>query len=471
MSKIFIVFFFLCSFIEAQTQVIISKLNGDINSDNSEINFVQINDSTAYFTKFFTDNNNLKSSIVKAKNIDGKWLSMKNNYNNYNSGNLTLTPFENISYITRCNFDYTFCNLFRVNGKDTTSFNKINTEAFTNKYNSQPSFFTFNGQFFLAFVSDREGGYGGLDIWFSVIDKSGNIGMPINAGKTINTSFDEISPFYNEIESKLYFSSNRETKNLGGYDIYSSSGYPNKWNKSNNLFDFNTTKDEMYFTFYDKFNGYFSSNRNSDCNFLDSCCADIFYFKILKEDTLQESVDSSYNFTSYLPLSLYFDNDKPSISDFKTFPQYNYKSSYIDYFMNFDRYNRYNSSYAGTFFEDSLKGNFNRLNELIDILYQNLIDGYNITIKIRGYASQLADEKYNVKISSMRIKSLLNYFSTFKNGVLKPYFLNQSLNVIEAPLGESESAEAETNDAIINIYGSEAMLNRKVSILKIDSYK
>ena len=92
MSKIFIVFFFLCSFIEAQTQVIISKLNGDINSDNSEINFVQINDSTAYFTKFFTDNNNLKSSIVKAKNIGGKWLSMKNNYNNYNSGNLTLTP-------------------------------------------------------------------------------------------------------------------------------------------------------------------------------------------------------------------------------------------------------------------------------------------------------------------------------------------------------------------------------------------
>ena len=98
MSKIFIVFFFLCSFIEAQTQVIISKLNGDINSDNSEINFVQINDSTAYFTKFFTDNNNLKSSIVKAKNVDGKWLSMKNSFRDYNSGNLTLTPFENISY-------------------------------------------------------------------------------------------------------------------------------------------------------------------------------------------------------------------------------------------------------------------------------------------------------------------------------------------------------------------------------------
>ena len=62
----------MCSFIQAQTQVIISKLNGDINSDNSEVNFVQVNDSIAYFTKFFTDDNKLKSSIVKAKNIDEK---------------------------------------------------------------------------------------------------------------------------------------------------------------------------------------------------------------------------------------------------------------------------------------------------------------------------------------------------------------------------------------------------------------
>ena len=68
---------------------------------------------------------------------------------------------------------------------------------------------------------------------------------------------------YRALDSFEKSSSNRETKNLGGYDIYSSSGYPNKWNKSNNLFDFNTTKDEMYFTFYDKVNGYFSSNRNS----------------------------------------------------------------------------------------------------------------------------------------------------------------------------------------------------------------
>ena len=70
----------MCSFIQAQTQVIISKLNGDINSDNSEVNFVQINDSIAYFTKFFTDDNKLKSSIVKAKNVDEKWLSMKNSF-------------------------------------------------------------------------------------------------------------------------------------------------------------------------------------------------------------------------------------------------------------------------------------------------------------------------------------------------------------------------------------------------------
>ena len=32
----------------------------------------------------------------------------------------------------------------------------------------------------MYFVSDRKGGFGGLDIWLSIIDINGNYGTPIN---------------------------------------------------------------------------------------------------------------------------------------------------------------------------------------------------------------------------------------------------------------------------------------------------
>ena len=79
-------------------------------------------------------------------------------------------------------------------------------------------------------------------------------------------------------------------------------------------------------------------------------------------------------------------------------------------------------------FEDSLRGNFNKLNKLLNVLSNNLQQGYTINLKIRGYASQLADEKYNVKISSLRIKSLINYITSYSKGVLNQYLSNNKLN-------------------------------------------
>ena len=64
----------------------------------------------------------------------------------------------------------------------------------------------------MYFVSDREGGFGGLDIWLSVIDNDGNFGVPINAGSKINTPANEITPFYNKHDKMLYF---HLTKKMG----------------------------------------------------------------------------------------------------------------------------------------------------------------------------------------------------------------------------------------------------------------
>lgn len=68
----------------------------------------------------------------------------------------------------------------------------------------------------LWFSSNREGGIGGLDIWYCVKDQLG-WGEPINAGPIINTEKDEAFPF--EKGGFLYFASNGHSV-LGGMDLY-----------------------------------------------------------------------------------------------------------------------------------------------------------------------------------------------------------------------------------------------------------
>jgi outer membrane protein OmpA-like peptidoglycan-associated protein len=68
----------------------------------------------------------------------------------------------------------------------------------------------------LWFSSNREGGVGGLDIWYCVKDQLG-WGEPINAGPIINSEKDEVFPF--EKGGHLYFGSNGHSV-LGGLDLY-----------------------------------------------------------------------------------------------------------------------------------------------------------------------------------------------------------------------------------------------------------
>lgn len=81
----------------------------------------------------------------------------------------------------------------------------IDTDINTPSYESNP-FISDNGNI-LLFVSDRIGGYGGLDIYISYRNLDGSWQVPENLGIDINTEYDEKFPslghYYN-----LFFSSN-----------------------------------------------------------------------------------------------------------------------------------------------------------------------------------------------------------------------------------------------------------------------
>ena len=71
----------------------------------------------------------------------------------------------------------------------------------------------------LFFVSEREDGKGGRDIWISKIDKKGKKWTdPVNAGN-INTPYSEESVYMHPDGKTLYFSSQGFTS-MGGYDIF-----------------------------------------------------------------------------------------------------------------------------------------------------------------------------------------------------------------------------------------------------------
>ncbi len=88
---------------------------------------------------------------------------------------------------------------------------------------TQPMMARVNDKEYLFFASDRDGGEGKMDIWYALAKGNNQFGKPRNAGKTINSPDDEITPWYNN--GKLYFSS-RWHYGYGGFDIFRSDGVP-----------------------------------------------------------------------------------------------------------------------------------------------------------------------------------------------------------------------------------------------------
>lgn len=73
----------------------------------------------------------------------------------------------------------------------------------------------------LYFVSNRQGGQGGYDIWKTSLTADGQWAEPQNLGPAINTPYDENSPYIHADNQTLYFASNG-WPGLGDKDIFKS---------------------------------------------------------------------------------------------------------------------------------------------------------------------------------------------------------------------------------------------------------
>jgi len=133
----------------------------------------------------------------------------------------------------------------------------------------------------LYFASDREGGYGGFDIWAVTYSRrSRSWGNPVNLGPTINSPGDEYYPYFNSHDNRIYFSSSW-WPGLGGMDLFAAEQTNDitKWENMENLREpLNSGGDDFAITFTggNSKKGYFTSNRGSRRN-----DDDIYEFDVL----------------------------------------------------------------------------------------------------------------------------------------------------------------------------------------------
>jgi hypothetical protein len=166
---------------------------------------------------------------------------------------------------------------------------------------------------------------------------------------------------------------------------------------------------------------------------------------------------------------LYFHNDEPDCCTMNTSTEKTYKEAYISYFKMENEYNKYNPNLE-SFFEDSLKGNFNKLSIIFSHILSDLKQGKKIQLQIKGYASPLHEKQYNINLSKRRIKSFINYAELHQSKAFSPYLENGNFQIIELPFGENNAANSvsdDPNDKQKSIFSLAAMLERKIEIIDV----
>ena len=157
--------------------------------------------------------------------------------------------------------------------------NYINRNGFTSTHPTV--IYDENDQEMLLFSSNCPGGLGKMDIWKTKVSSRGKFSKPTNY-TAVNSTGNDVTPFYHQPTNTLYFSSDGRI-GLGGYDIYQFTegkiihgGYP--LNSSFNDTHFSLTPSGN--------NGYFSSSREG-CMRLsenDMGCQDIFSARFINID-------------------------------------------------------------------------------------------------------------------------------------------------------------------------------------------
>ena len=289
-------------------KAIVTHLDTSINHAHTELSPYFLDDSTIIYSSlksdsvpyyFLSDSTTKKpvKQFYKASKKDGKWYStglLEGPFNKPNEhvGNGSYSPDGKRFYFTRCKKNWQnkmICAIYKseLENGDWSEPEALGINVNDPKYSySMPTVGTESkkNRETIYFVSDRPGGKGGKDLWYTYYEERKKAyRVPKNLGSKINTVGDELTPFYNQDTKTLYFSTDGRP-GLGGLDIFKSFGELSKFSLPENIgHPINSGADELYYTLSNnKDEGLFVFNRDGSVVLKhNTCCDDIFAFKYI----------------------------------------------------------------------------------------------------------------------------------------------------------------------------------------------
>ena len=359
--------------------------------------------------------------------------------------------------------------------------------------NTMPHIAMIDGVEHLFFVSNRAGGEGGLDIWYSINEDGWK--KPKNAGKRVNSEGDEITPFY--YKGRLFFSSDWHN-GYGGHDLFYSNRKGESFDNPINMGKtYNSTFNELSLSVETskpdgRCNVYFASNKPDSLKSESACCNDLYLVSAVmdcgdkKKDTTQTVLN---RLMRELPVVLYFHNDEPNPRTLDTTTTLSYLDAYQSYVARKDEYLRENTKglegeskedkeeITLDFFELKVEKGVKDLDRFATALLEELNAGRSFRLYVRGFASPRAKTDYNLNLTKRRTASLVNFLKSDSSGVFAPYLNDEAANgakleVVLLPFGELKADQGVSDnlgDERSSIYNRAACMERRIEIEEVVS--
>jgi tetratricopeptide (TPR) repeat protein len=349
---------------------------------------------------------------------------------------------------------------------------------------TMPHFSKLGNETVLFFSSNRTGTKGAMDIWYAVLDKNGQA-LSVENISSINSMENEVCPWYDTMENRLFFSSSWH-QGFGGQDVFYSEFRNGKFGSPVNIgLPLNSPAADQYY-FQSGDSTFVSSNRLGSLYAKNpTCCSDIYVAEIPRRKPLKLDQEQEITVeTVKLPIRLYFENNQPDANTTSDYTNLSYTDAYLKYTDQFDVYKtkvalqrdsiqaQKSASELSQFFDEEVKKGRADLERFTNQVWFELQKGNHVQLMVQGFASPLAKTDYNVHLTKRRIQSLKNYFEEVQQGRFGAAMIGDQpqLEFIEVPMGEF-SANKETSDDYYDqknsVYSKAASQERRIEIIEL----